>query len=110
MLVHYAKSNGEFNFAIASKTQARNAEKTSYLCFDARINQECVGQTMFSVLTPASRKNTKEEKNVHEGCMCRWVRFEFPIISPEAESHLDHLEHQTTFSPGRNACFYVLMF
>ena len=87
MLVHYAKSNGEFNF-------------------DAR-RTECVGQPMFSVLTPASNKNTKEEKNVHEGCMCRWVRFEFPIISPEAESHL---EHQTTFSPGRNACFYVLMF
>lgn len=31
---------------------------------------------------------------MHEGCMCRWVIFEFSITSPQAESHL---EHQTIF-------------
>ena len=109
--------------------------QTSFLSRDVH-RTECVEQTMFSVMTPVSNKNKivaplksqlwkhyfgcfstsrrvwktfqceVQEKNVHEGCMCRWVFFEFAIISPRARGHL---EHQITFSPSR-CMFYVLMF
>ena len=39
---------------------------------------------------------------MHEGCMCRWVIFEFSIMSPQAESHL---EHQTIFPPSK--CMFL---
>ena len=95
--------------------------QTSYLSFDVR-RTECVGHTIFSVMTPVSKKNTKtnalpkyqlcskyvacndrdrdrmrpcKRKMCMRECMCRWL-FEFPIISPQPERHL---EHQTTLSP-----------
>ena len=61
--------------------------QTSYLSFDVR-RTECVGQTIFSVMTPMSKKNTK-------------------TIAGKTLRTSGHL------FPCQNACFmclYVLMF
>jgi hypothetical protein len=54
--VYYTTSNGECNFAILSKIRGeyRNVSN-QFLNFDVG-RTECVGQTMFSVMTPVSKK------------------------------------------------------
>ena len=103
MCVYYTTSNGECNFAIPSKIRGeyRNVSK-QFLNFDVG-RTECVGQTMFSVMTPVSKKyRAVQDKNVHEGCAggC-FLNFQSFFLALSGET----LRTSDQFFPRQNTCF-----